>query len=81
MTLQWARGSRKHKIGRAHAQHVINTTTPQLFAGGGKLGDDMWRWVGVDDRGLELEIVAIAMADALLVIHVMPTAFRRGSNG
>lgn len=34
-------------------------------------------WVGPDDRGIELEIVAVVLPDELLVIHVMPTALRR----
>ncbi len=34
-------------------------------------------WVGEDDRGIELEIVALDLADAVVVIHVMPTALRR----
>jgi hypothetical protein len=33
-------------------------------------------WVGEDDRGIELEIVALGLADAVVVIHVMPTALR-----
>jgi hypothetical protein len=34
-------------------------------------------WIGPDDRGLELEIIAVEPADLWLVIHVMPTALRR----
>jgi len=34
-------------------------------------------WIGQDDRGLELEIVAIVSDNYLLVIHVMPTIFRK----
>ena len=36
-------------------------------------------WVGRDDRGMELEIVAVAAKDYLLVIHVMPTIFRKAN--
>ena len=32
---------------------------------------------GPDDRGLELEIVAIVEPEYLLVIHVMPYRYRR----
>ena len=41
--------------------------------------DVHWSWVGVDDRGVELEIEAALPADEdiLHVIHVMPTALRR----
>lgn len=34
-------------------------------------------WIGPDDRGLELEVIAIVEPDYLLVIHVMPRQFRR----
>ena len=35
-------------------------------------------WVARDNRGLELEIVAVVLEDYLLVTHVMPTDLRRG---
>jgi len=34
-------------------------------------------WLGPDDRGVDLEIVAVVLQTELLVIHVMPTALRR----
>jgi hypothetical protein len=34
-------------------------------------------WIGEDDRGIELEIVALDLNDAIVVVHVMPTALRR----
>ncbi len=34
-------------------------------------------WIGPDDRGLDLEVVAIVEPEYLLVIHVMPHQFRR----
>jgi hypothetical protein len=34
-------------------------------------------WLGADDRGIELEIVAIETPDYLLVIQVMPHDLRR----
>jgi hypothetical protein len=34
-------------------------------------------WIGADDRGIELEIVALDLDDAVVVIHVMPTSLRR----
>ena len=34
-------------------------------------------WIGADDRGIELEIVALDLPDAIVVIHVLPTALRR----
>ena len=40
--------------------------------------DERVLWVGEDDRGVELEVLAIRLPDLLLVIHVMPTHYRRG---
>ena len=34
-------------------------------------------WIGADDRSAELEIVALDLDNAAVVIHVMPTALRR----
>ena len=38
----------------------------------------MRAWFGEapDDRGLELEIVAVDLDEAVVVIHVMPTGLR-----
>ena len=41
---------------------------------GGKV---QWVWIAKDDRGLELEIVAVVLELYLLVTHVMPTSLRR----
>jgi hypothetical protein len=40
-------------------------------------------WIGADDRGVELEVIAFIDADDLdtvVVKHVMPYAFRRGKD-
>ena len=34
-------------------------------------------WIAHDDRGLELEIVAVVLDQYLLVTQVMPTSLRR----
>ena len=39
--------------------------------------DDRLLWVGPDDRGIVLEVLAVALPDYLLVIHAMPVALRR----
>ena len=36
-----------------------------------------WVWIAKDDRGLELEIVAVVLEQYLLTTHVMPTTLRR----
>ena len=39
--------------------------------------DDRLVWIGLDDRGIELELVALDLDEAVVVIHVMPTSLRR----
>jgi hypothetical protein len=39
--------------------------------------DDRLVWVGPDDRGVVLAVIAVDLQDYLLVIHTMPLAFRR----
>jgi len=74
--IRFTRSSRKHRVGRASARHVIETVTPSVET------DDstdalVMRWVGSDERGRELEIIAIERTDCHLVVHVMPLHYRR----
>ena len=75
---RFTHSARRHRIGRASARHVLATTDPTPVTTSG--GADAWLYVGPDERGRELEIVALEVADAgqpyLLVIHVMPTQLR-----
>lgn len=76
--VRFTQSARKHRIGRAHALHVLNTCTPKVID-----ATDEHRerrvWIGPDDRGVDLEIVAVVEPDYLLVIHVMPAQYRRRS--
>jgi hypothetical protein len=77
--IRFTRGSRKHRIGRAHAKYVIETIEPRVIPAT-ESADERIVWIGPDDRGVELEIVALALPEYWLVIHVMPTQYRaRGS--
>lgn len=58
--------------------HVINTIEPVHVPATEAL-DARLLWVGEDDRGIELEIVALDLPHAVVVIHVMPTGLRRRS--
>lgn len=48
-------------------------------------GETELRWTALDDRGVELEVVAVLTTDdrtgepILLVIHAMATALRKGN--
>jgi hypothetical protein len=56
--------------------HVITTTMPEQVPAT-DIADARLVWIGADDRGIELEIVALDLPDVLVVIHVMPTSLRR----
>ena len=75
METWFAQSARRHKVGRAHARHVINTV--EAIVGTSDRGDVEYAWKGDDDRGLELEIVGILQGERIMIIHVMPTALRR----
>lgn len=74
--IRWYRSARRHRVGKAHAMHVITTTTPDRVPAS-DIADARLVWIGADDRGIELEIVALDLEDAIVVIHVMPTSLRR----
>ena len=74
--VRFTRSSRKHKVGRGHALHFIATAIPTEVAAT-DVFDARRVWLGPDDRGVELEVVALVLPAELLVIHVMPTALRR----
>jgi hypothetical protein len=74
--VRFVRSARKHRVGKAHALHVIRTVQPVEVAATDEF-DARKVWIGPDDRGLVLEIVALVLPAELLVIHVMPTALRR----
>ena len=56
--------------------HVISTTAPVRVPATKDL-EARLVWSGKDDRGIELEIVALDLPDALPVNQLMPTALRR----
>ena len=76
MEIRFTKSARKHRIGKGRALYVIENYSPGYVHGRLNTKDKLI-WVGIDDRGLELEIVAVAGNDYLLVIHVMPTIFRK----
>ena len=76
--VRFAKSARKHRIGKAHVLFVLENHDPVTFLS--IYGEDQkLLWIGQDDRGLELEIVAVKLVEHILVIHVMPRNFRRRS--
>lgn len=74
--IRWYRSARRHRIGKAHVMHVISSTEP-VHVPASPTASARLAWIGRDDRGIELEIVALDLVDAVIVIHVMPTSLRR----
>ena len=62
---EWTQSARRHRIGKARAMHVINHTEPVKVAADDTVGDRLM-WIGPDDRGLPLEVIAIVEPDYLL---------------
>lgn len=54
---------------------MMTSTEPTLVPAEDDL-DERLIWIGDDDRGIRLEIVAVVLVDVVVVIQVMPTAFR-----
>ena len=77
MAVQWkfARSARRHGISRGRAEQAMGNAHLNLTVH--STLDPKIVWIGVDKRGLELEVVAVVLPGRLLVIHVMPTSFRR----
>ena len=74
MKVRFTRSARKHRIGKRHVLFVIENYEPQYFQ---KDEQAQIFWIAKDDRGLELEIVALEAGEHLIVIHVMPTSYIR----
>jgi hypothetical protein len=74
MRFRITRSARKHRIGNAHILAAVRDAgEPELQS------DGALSYIGRDDRGIELEIIAILddRRDGLAIIHAMPTEFRR----
>lgn len=72
--LRFTQAARKHKIGRGHARHVVDTVTPIVVAETDELeqrhvfyGQD-----GQDDRGVWLTVIIVIKDEYDLVIHCQP---------
>ena len=75
MRVRITRSARKHKIGNAYILAAMaDAGIPEPLEGGKLL------YVGTDNRGIELEIIAVAddkYPGGLAVVHAMPTHYRK----
>ena len=74
---RFAQSARKHRIGKTSARYVMDKYEPKKFD---DEGTSKLLWLGNDERGRELEVIAIDYVTVILVIHVMPGAFNRRRN-
>ena len=70
------RSARRHRIGKAYARHIITTVERQAVPATEVAGARLV-WIGADDRGIELETVALDLGEAVVIIQVMLTDLRR----
>lgn len=77
MEIRFTQSARRHRIGKRRALFVISTCElRELVSDDGRPHRLLWQ--GMDDRGLELEVVGVRTPTGILIIHVMPRIFRRG---
>ena len=76
MEIRFAQSARKHRIGKARVNFVMENSSYTLISSQDS-EKVQWVWIAKDDRGLELEIVAVVLEQYLLITHVMPTSLRR----
>jgi protein involved in polysaccharide export with SLBB domain len=69
-------GARKHGISRRRIEQALLSQTEAVEIGT-EITDPKIRFVGRDERGEEIEMVAVVLPGLLLIIHAMPTRYRR----
>jgi hypothetical protein len=77
MEVRFARSARRHRVGRARALAAMEDCgEPQRIPAQRADRSDQWLWIGRDNRGVLLEVIAVERPDCLLIIHVMPAHYR-----
>ena len=76
--IRTASSARKHGSSRSPIEQAINNQIVSETLNSANF-DPKIRFIGVDDRGEELEVVAVVLPGLLLIIHAMPTRYRRRS--
>ena len=72
--VRFTKSARKHRIGRGSADYVIKTNLPAVI----QQEPLKLFWIGLDERHRELEIIAVLENQELIIIHAMPTIYRKG---
>lgn len=69
--IEFTQSARRHRIGRARATQVVADPIVTATIRDAQGRDDRLLFIGEDSTGRPLEVMAVAIADGLLVIHVM----------
>jgi hypothetical protein len=76
--VRFAQAARRHRLGKAHILAAMEEAgDPKIIPAVEGQADDRLLFIGLDDRGVELEVIAVQLPDYLFVIHAMPTHYRR----
>jgi len=72
--LRWARSATRHRVNRQRSAYVIQHAGLRFrLPAEGDQRDDRLLFVGDDEDGLEIEVMAVELEDdELFVIHAMP---------
>jgi hypothetical protein len=73
--IKWARSATKHRISRTRSEHAIRNAVAiidQPAPGDRARLDDRVVYLGPDEEGTMLEVMAVETETGLLVIHAMP---------
>ena len=74
MEVRWARSSTRHRISRKRSGHVVATAKTiirQPAPDGSPLADERLVFLGLDEDGELLEVMAVETDVGLLIIHAM----------
>jgi len=74
--IRFTRGSRKHRVGKKSAYHVIAMTAATITIDP-DTGETTLSWVADDERGREPRDRGDRETRLLPHVHVMPTHYRR----
>lgn len=81
MDIRFTRTARRHRVGKARVLAVMDAQgDPLVVTSADGHSVEFW-WFGVDQRGVEIEIMAVERADCWLVVHAMPTHYHRRRQG
>jgi hypothetical protein len=79
MRIRLTQSARKRRIGRVHFEAAMSNAHTVETVPATELTDPQIVWIGEDDRGDELEVIAVVLPNELLIIHVMPTRYKRST--